>query len=220
MTSTQTTFSLVFLSLFACSDATDQYIVQAPIEEDQTDTEDEQETEDNSSDGSNSSGNGNEGLDNNGSEDCTNNLFDVQGERSFIVNADSDQPLFVFQATNSTEYPMDIIEVLSYPGEPYNGPSSPGTYSLEGNNYEDCSLCLIIYADCGESSCDSMYFSDTGTVTFDTNVNVDQNFSGKLNNVVFREVEIDSDTYHSTPVEGGNSWCVDSLHISSVPLAR
>jgi len=153
-------------------------------------------------------------------ETCTYLDFDVAASRAFVNGAGTAQPLFVYQAANTTAYPMDVLEVLSYPGDPYNGPDSPGTYSLDGNNYADCSLCLLIYAGCGETSCEAMFFADAGAVTFNSNADVNEDFSATLHNVVFREVTVDQSTYESTPVVGGEVWCVDSLSLNALPTAQ
>ena len=147
---------------------------------------------------------------------CTYDNFNVAGERAFVVNASTDQPIFVFQATDSGSSPMNVLEILSYPGEPYHGPNGVGTYSMDGNNYEDCSLCMLIYEHCGESSCESVYFADLGELQVNSAMEVNQNFSATLRNVVFKEVSIDQETYRSTPIDGGNTWCVDSLTIGAI----
>jgi hypothetical protein len=151
---------------------------------------------------------------------CTYSSFDVVGSRAFVQNSGTEQPLFVFQAANTDAFPMDVMEVLSFSGAPYYGPSSPGSYSIEGNNYEDCSLCLLIYAGCGETSCEAYFFADAGTVMVNSNMDVGQPFSAVLSDVVFREVTIDPETYRSTPVSGGQTWCVNSLELSAVPTAE
>jgi hypothetical protein len=153
-------------------------------------------------------------------QSCTYTNFDIQASRAFVQGAGTDQPLFIYQAANTTEYPMDVLEVLSYSGDPYYGPDSPGNYSINGNNYSDCSLCLLIYVGCNETSCQSMFFADAGSVTFNTNADVNQDFSATLSNVVFREVSIDQDTYESTPIPGGDTWCVSSLSLSALPAAQ
>ena len=150
---------------------------------------------------------------------CTYDSFNVAASRAFVVNGTTEQPIFVFQATSSAASPMNVLEVLSYAGEPYNGPDGPGSYSMDGNNYEDCSLCMLIYENCNDTSCDSVYFADLGSLLVSSAMEVNQNFNATLNNVVFREVSIDPDTYQSTPIQGGNTWCVDSLSINAVPEA-
>lgn len=154
------------------------------------------------------------------SDSCTYTSFNIQASRAFVQGSGTDQPLFVYQAANTTEYPMDVLEVLSYPGDPYYGPDSPGNYSINGNNYADCSLCLLIYAGCDDTTCQAMFFADAGSVTFNTNADVNQDFSATLTDVVFREVNIDGDTYESTPVNGGDTWCVSSLTLSALPTAE
>ena len=59
--------------------------------------------------------------------------------------------------------------------ESFDGPTEVGEYSLGGNNYADCGLCVMMYEDCegdvSADSCDKVFFATEGTVdivTFDT----------------------------------------------------
>ena len=51
-------------------------------------------------------------------------------------------------ADNST----DFVVVESYQGAQYNGPTAPGTYQLDGSNYADCGLCVLVYKGCVEAN--------------------------------------------------------------------
>ncbi len=156
-----------------------------------------------------------EGTGNN--EECTYDEYSISMERAFYINDNPEEPMFIYQATNNGEYPMDVMEVLSYPGEPYNGPSGPGEFSLNGNNYRDCSLCLLIYKGCYEQTCEKTFFADAGSVQIGTDIDLGVDFAAMLNNVVFREVRVDPNSYESTPIQGGDTWCVDNLNLSAVP---
>jgi hypothetical protein len=185
------------------------------------DDNDYSESDDDSSDWEDDSSDWEDGGQDNGSQayDCTYDGYQIGAEQAFYDEQDPEHPLFVYQATNSAAFPMDVIELLSYPGEPYYGPSGPGTYSLDGSNYADCSLCVMLYLGCGESSCESLLFADEGSVTISSSVGAGEDFRAQLSNVVFKEVTIDSETYETTPVPGGVTWCVDSLPLGAVTSA-
>ena len=85
-------------------------------------------------------------------------------------------------------------------------------HDLNGINYADCGLCLLILADCAdvqETGCTKYFYADEGSVTIDQFGQDGGTFSGSMSNVVFKEVTIDSETYTSTPVSGGETWCMD-----------
>ena len=43
-------------------------------------------------------------------------------------------------------------------------------------------------------------------------------FQATLNDVVLREVSIDPETYISSPVAGGDTWCLDDYTIEALTL--
>ena len=49
-----------------------------------------------------------------------------------------------------------------------------------------------------------------------SSIEVNQTFTASLHNVVFREVSVDQETYESTPINGGKTWCVDSVNVSAL----
>ena len=101
---------------------------------------------------------------------------------------------------------IDVLSVQIYSAPQYGGPTTPGTYSLEGSNYETCGLCVLIYAGCDSSSCAKTYFADEGSVTI---TELDGSFAATLNGVKLKEVTINPVTFASTPVPGGELWCLD-----------
>ena len=56
-----------------------------------------------------------------------------------------------------------VITIASYAD--WNGPTTPGSYSLDGINYADCGLCLLIAADCNGESCAKTFYADAGDCT-------------------------------------------------------
>lgn len=147
-------------------------------------------------------------------DDCTFEDFNVVIHQATQNDNDPTHPLFVYQARNSDLTPFDEIQIASFQADPYYGPSTPGTYSLNGNNYSDCALCVLLLESCDEAySCDTVYFADVGSVQISAMSGANTPFAATLSNVVFREVDIDPNTYVSTPVPGGATWCVDGLTV-------
>jgi hypothetical protein len=146
--------------------------------------------------------------------DCTYDAFPVQMNQATQNNGDPSRPLFVYQGRNNASAPFDEIQIASYQGEPYNGPRSPGTYSLDGNNYEDCALCMLLIMDCDEQyACNTVFFADEGDLEVTSMSANGGRFTALLNKVVFREVTIDSSTYESKPISGGKTWCLNGLSV-------
>lgn len=146
--------------------------------------------------------------------DCTYDQFPVMIHQALQDEADPTHPLFVYQARTTDQVPFDEMQMFSYQAEPYFGPSGPGSVSLDGSNYADCAFCALVITDCDESySCNQVFFADEGTVQINAMAGANMPFQAVLMDVVFREVTIDPNTYESTPVPGGETWCVDGLAI-------
>jgi len=121
--------------------------------------------------------------------------------------AQSDGENWYYELTTLDQAVRLRIDLLSR----WDGPSTPGSYSLDGINYRDCGLCVIAYAECGDDGCQKTLYADEGTVTLDElGTATGQRISGTIKNAVFREVTIASD-WSSSPVPGGKTWCVKEL---------
>ena len=81
---------------------------------------------------------------------CTQSGFNKVGEN---VQHDPNQSYVVYSAVNSDQAPQDAILIESYQSAPYNGPTGPGTFTLTGENYADCGLCVRMSTGCTESGC-------------------------------------------------------------------
>lgn len=118
-------------------------------------------------------------------------------------------------ADNST----DFVIVESYQGAPYNGPSAPGTYELDGSNYADCGLCVLVYKGCVEGSgglqCQKYFYAEQGTVQINEIGGAGSTFDIELLNMNLVEVTIDA-SFTSTPVAGGENWCVHGYNWATV----
>ena len=145
---------------------------------------------------------------------CTHDEFSVLIHQATQDWSNPSLPMFVYQARTVESGPFDEMQILSYQGSPYNGPSTPGTYNLGGSNYADCALCMVIVEQCNEGyQCDKVFFADEGVLSVSDFGQSTGRFTAALRQVVFREVRLDPTTYESVPVPGGDTYCVDGLSI-------
>lgn len=99
-------------------------------------------------------------------------------------------------------------------GSPLDG---PGNYPIGANtddrNYETCETCLLIYADCTTEECAKVFFGTGGTIEVSA-LDLDAGtVTATLKNIVAIEVTIDEDTFVSTPVNNGETFCLGSVLI-------
>ena len=146
--------------------------------------------------------------------ECTYDRFPVAMHQATQDNSIPGEPMFIYQARNVDGVPFDELQILSYQAAPYNGPSSPGSYSLDGSNYADCALCVLLIGDCDDAyQCDQVFFVSEGTLDIQSLTDHGGPFRATLRDAVFQEVEIDPDTYETTPIPGGDVWCVGEVSI-------
>jgi hypothetical protein len=146
--------------------------------------------------------------------------YDRVGFTAATNQVSSDGNNITFRGQNSDQ--TAVISIASYAD--WAGPTAPGSYALDGINYADCGLCLVISADCNGESCAKTFYADAGSVDIDViGFGEGEQFQGVLHNVVFTEVTIDEGTFSSTPVPGGETWLVDGFEfngfVSAAPQA-
>lgn len=145
--------------------------------------------------------------------ECSNEGFDTIATQTTLNETNPDQVRFVHRAVNTTAPPNDELQFVSFQGSPYNGPSSPGTYAVGGQNTADCGLCLLILAECNGPDCKKTFFAKSGTLQILSMEGIGGTFEAKLNDVILEEVTVDPSTYRSTPVAGGETWCLDGVRL-------
>lgn len=122
-----------------------------------------------------------------------------------------------YMAPSSDSVPRDNfeIEVWEAPGSTY-----PGTYTISPtDNYVNCSTCVLVYTNCDAAGiCDKIFFANEGAVNVTAYGTVGGRFTGTVSNVTLQEVTIDEQTFVSTPVPGGDQWCIDSFSFDA-PIA-
>ena len=97
----------------------------------------------------------------------------------------------------------------------YGASSVPHTFSFSGENYLDCHTCAVLMTECVDGTCGRRFLVQSGTLDVTTIDAVNGVFAGTLQNATAIEVTIDPSTAVSTPVAGGETWCLDSVDMSA-----
>ncbi len=113
-------------------------------------------------------------------------------------------------------YDGDTAPVRKVQLELYTGSRSPFVHAFTGENFATCSVCLSLLDDCDgtQGDCTVQYLAQSGTVEL-TAYN-DTAAEGTFTGVTAIEVTIDPNTFESTPVPGGQGWCLDTLAFATV----
>ena len=142
-------------------------------------------------------------------------LCDILGFGDGDVSLDNSLPSFIggYKVRESPTDPgrFDILSVQLYPEAPYNGPTAAGTYTIDGSNYADCGLCVVVYAGCDSnlSNCFTTFYASSGTVVIESVPPQSADLDLTLSDVELSEVTIDTNTYESTVVADGALWCME-----------
>lgn len=124
---------------------------------------------------------------------------------------------WIYFAESDPAYPKDILRIEIYPS--LGGPDSPGTYALQPSDtsYENCSMCITISQNCSDpGSCEKIFMPTEGTLNLTAlGQNPGESFTGEILGCTLREVLIDWDTFVTTPVPGGDVWCIDSFNFDA-----
>jgi len=127
-----------------------------------------------------------------------------------------------YSSTDNTA-PIDSLSIELYASGSYTGATTTGTYTLAGHDYASCSNCVLVRAGCTESGCAKTFFADVGDLVITQWDAAGGRFKANLVGVTAKEVTIDPDTFASTPVAGGETWCLDGLtvdaEIKSIPVS-
>jgi hypothetical protein len=97
----------------------------------------------------------------------------------------------------------------------YGSATTPHTFAFPGENYLDCHTCAVILTDCVQGDCARRFLVQSGTLvvtTLDTNSG---SYAATLEDIVAIESIIDPATSISTPVPGGETWCLDQHSIAA-----
>ncbi len=148
----------------------------------------------------------------NGGVEAPTGMCDINEVTVAAEQATGDGGNLSYTLRTSTDSPYNVIQIQSL--SDWNGPTSPGVYSLDGINYADCGLCLLAYTGCTDEGCDKTLYAQEGEVEFTAiGLATGDQVTAQLRNVVFREVTINEETFQSTEVPNGQTWCVNDLPI-------
>lgn len=103
------------------------------------------------------------------------------------------------------------LSIENYPS--FGGATGPEARTLGAAeaNYATCGICIMVQTGCephgDHSHCETSFMAEAGgeVVFEELGGAADESWSGALSDLSFVEVQIDSSTYESTPVEGGES---------------
>jgi hypothetical protein len=142
---------------------------------------------------------------------CDRNDFDVQTQSVRVQ-----QGITRYQAVNAMQPPADVLSIEFFAGGEFTGATGPGTYKLDDPNYATCSNCVLIGANCNaDTGCQKTFYADAGAIRLDAYDPNGGPFTGRLQGVVLREVTIDEETFESTVVTGGETWCIRDFAFES-----
>jgi len=146
-----------------------------------------------------------------------------EGFSSTLSGYNSTSGSVVVELRSSDVAPADVLQVEIYTFDDYQGATDIGTYSLAGSRYEDCANCVVVRQNCTTSSCEKKFLVDEGDLVISQWDHAGGVFRGKLVGAKAHEVTIDSETFVSTLVPGGETWCLDGVEfeapIASLPVS-
>ena len=138
---------------------------------------------------------------------CTN-----EGISIAVAQVTFDGSYVVLDGYTAELEPLDILAMEFYGN--FGGPSGEGSYEIDGSNYADCGLCVLIYRGVADGNVGSIFYAIEGGWEITTWDEARGIVAATLTGALFEEVTIDS-TYVSTPVEG-ETWCIDSVSVDSL----
>lgn len=145
---------------------------------------------------------------------CNESSFSAQ-----TASASNANQAVVYSALSVSATPANYFAIEVFQSATFNGPTSPGTYTLSASdNYADCGLCVLYQTNCNleTGSCEKFYFARGGSVTFSSlPPSQADTISGTISGLQLEEVTINADTFVSTPVPGGVGICMDTVTFSA-----
>ncbi len=144
------------------------------------------------------------------SGECDHNGFvSVAGD---AIAFDTGDTWYLGQST--LEAPLDVLSLEIY--AELGGATTPGVYPITDDNYDACGNCVLIQTGCDESlfNCTRNFLANAGTLEITSIGGVGDQFAGALTDLTFVEITYD-DAFHSTPVVGGETWCVSRYEFAT-----
>lgn len=93
----------------------------------------------------------------------------------------------------------------------------PHDFTFTAESLADCHTCVMLRSDCDESSCTNgkAFLVQSGTLSVETIGAIGTTLTGSLQSANFVEVTINPGDLETTPVPGGESWCLDSYSFTA-----
>ena len=149
---------------------------------------------------------------------CDINDFTEVGSAAYFY---ANNNVTYYDGWSSDSDPFDSMSLELFFGA--GAPTAAGTYPLASTaaeqDYYSCSTCVLFAADCTDGGgCEKFYFPTGGTLELTSVADaVGEAITGTITDLELVEVTID-ETYHSTPVTGGETWCVDSYSFDATTV--
>lgn len=118
-------------------------------------------------------------------------------------------------AADSLAEPANVFGLELLLDHPVTGP-----YDFTDENYATCERCIRIDADCyNQGGCAKVFLVHAGRMDISAWDDPGGRFTVTFTELRAREVTISADLpLTSTPVEGGETWCIDALAFDVAPL--
>ena len=102
----------------------------------------------------------------------------------------------------------------------FGAPTEPGSYEVLDQNYSECGLCVLGNLGCAQSgACEKTFLGFSGLFEMtDVPAAAGDAFGGTVSNLQMREVTIDQNA-SSTPVAGGQIWCIEGFSFMVTTIA-
>ena len=137
---------------------------------------------------------------------CDHEGFEVEGDVSAY---DVEPQLLVYSAYQPTEARANYLSLELW-GR-LGAPTTPGTYEITDAGYDTCATCVLVVTECDDQGCERMFLAQAGELVLTQVGVVGDTLAGELHDVAMVEVDFDPDTWATTPIPDGESWCVDTL---------
>jgi hypothetical protein len=152
---------------------------------------------------------------------CMNDGFAATSVRAELAKDSNGDRVWLYDATNGDTSSFEALSVQIYDGaHPH---TSPGTYTItaKDTSYKSCANCFLFHTGCwrslGTLQCEKVLMPRVGSTYTINNVgfSLGSTLDIDIEHMEFQEVTIDPDTYATTPVAGGDTWCLDDVNASA-----
>lgn len=134
-----------------------------------------------------------------------------------MEGADSAKGNFVFSSDTTDSYPYSGMLLVIRQYSTYKGPTGPGVYEINDDDFANCDICLVMFENCSTSECERVYLAQEGTIDISQMDGASGPFKATLNDVVLKEAVIGSD-FSTQIVNNGKQWCLDDHEFSSAEV--